>query len=65
MVSDVEAGRMTEVEQLNGEVCRLGLETGVPTPVNARLVELIGASRTPPRISPAQLRAALGLRGRA
>lgn len=65
MVSDIDAGRMTEVEQLNGEVCRLGLETGVPTPVNARLVELIGASRTPPRISPAQLRAALGLRGRA
>lgn len=59
MVADVENGRVTEVEQLNGEVVRLGRETGFPTPANALLVELIGASRTPERLTPAQLRARL------
>ena len=60
MVADVESGRLTEVEQLNGEVVRLGRETGFPTPANATLVDLIGASRTPPQLAPAQLRARIG-----
>lgn len=60
MVADVENGRVTEVEQLNGEVVRLGHRSGFATPVNAALVELIGASRTPERLSAAQLRARVG-----
>jgi 2-dehydropantoate 2-reductase len=60
MVADVENARVTEVEQLNGEVVRLGRETGYPTPVNAALVELIGASRTPARLAPSELRARTG-----
>lgn len=62
MVSDVEAGKATEVEQLNGEVVRLGRDSGFATPVNARLVEMIGAASSPTRLTPAQLRAAV--RGR-
>ena len=34
MHADFEAGRRTELEALNGAVVRMGLETGVPTPVN-------------------------------
>ena len=60
MVADVQNGRVTEVEQLNGEVVRLGREVGFPTPANAALVELIGASLTPPRLEPAALRQRLG-----
>lgn len=59
MVADVRAGRETEVEQLNGEIVRLGARSGHPTPVNARLAEWIGASRTPAPMAPARLRAAL------
>ncbi|TCN41596.1 2-dehydropantoate 2-reductase [Rhodococcus sp. SMB37] len=41
MWEDLEAGRVTEVDWINGEVVRLGREYGVATPVNDRLVELI------------------------
>jgi 2-dehydropantoate 2-reductase len=41
MWEDLEAGRVTEVDWINGEVVRLGREYGVVTPVNDRLVELI------------------------
>lgn len=34
MLQDVEAGRKTEVETFAGQVCRMGEEAGVPTPVN-------------------------------
>lgn len=59
MVADVENGRVTEVEQINGEIARLGRQAGYPTPVNAALVALIGAGSTPPRLAPAQLREVL------
>jgi 2-dehydropantoate 2-reductase len=36
MCADLDAGRPTEVDYLNGEVVRLG-----PAPINARLVELV------------------------
>jgi 2-dehydropantoate 2-reductase len=39
MLQDVEAGRPTEVDFLNGGIARFGSETGVPTPLN----EAIGA----------------------
>jgi 2-dehydropantoate 2-reductase len=46
MWEDLEAGRTTEIDWINGEVVRLGAEHGVPTPVNARLVELIRLAET-------------------
>jgi 2-dehydropantoate 2-reductase len=41
MLQDVEAGRKTEVEAFAGAVIALGEETGVPTPVNRLLFDLI------------------------
>ncbi|WP_306518441.1 2-dehydropantoate 2-reductase [Rheinheimera sp.] len=41
MWDDIQAGRRTEVMYLNGAVVRLGIETGVPTPVNSAIVELV------------------------
>ena len=41
MVADLDSGRKTEVDQLNGEIVRLGLEHRTPTPVNAKIVELV------------------------
>lgn len=38
---DLEAGRKTEIDWLNGAVVRLGERVGVPTPVNRRVVEAI------------------------
>ena len=43
MLQDVEAGRRTEVDAINGAVARLGAEVGVPTPLNATLAALIRA----------------------
>jgi 2-dehydropantoate 2-reductase len=33
--------RSTEIDYLNGEIVRLGAETGVPTPLNAVVVEMV------------------------
>lgn len=41
MLQDLELGRKTEVDWLNGYICRTGRELSVPTPVNDRLVALI------------------------
>lgn len=41
MWDDIQAGRRTEIMYLNGAVERLGIQTGVATPVNAAIVELI------------------------
>lgn len=38
---DLEAGRPTEVDDINGEVIALAARLGWPAPVNARLVQLI------------------------
>jgi 2-dehydropantoate 2-reductase len=43
MLQDVEAGRKTEVELFSGTVIRLGIETGIPVPVNRMLYDLIHA----------------------
>lgn len=63
MVSDVRAGRGTEVRQLNGEIVALGEKLHWPAPLNARLLELVEALdlRQPQRRSPAELRRELGL----
>lgn len=41
MWDDLEAGRATEVEWINGEVIRLARSQGRDAPVNARLIQLI------------------------
>ena len=41
MLQDVEAGRVTEIDWLNGGIVRFGREHGVPTPLNAAVVALI------------------------
>ena len=38
---DVERGRRTEIEQMNGAIARYGTELGIPTPVNSLLTALI------------------------
>ncbi len=44
MWEDLEAGRTTEVEWLNGEVVRLATKLGRPAPVNAQLLALVHAA---------------------
>lgn len=41
MLQDVERGRRTEIDWINGEVVRRGLRVGIETPVNHALVRLI------------------------
>lgn len=63
MVSDVRAGRTTEVQQLNGEIVALAAQQGWPAPINTALVQMVQALdlRHPARLSPSALRAALGV----
>jgi 2-dehydropantoate 2-reductase len=46
MWEDLEAGRPTEIDHLNGEVVRLADSLGREAPVNARLIALIRAAET-------------------
>jgi 2-dehydropantoate 2-reductase len=46
MWEDLEAGRPTEIDYLNGEVVRLARSVGRTAPVNERLVDLIHAAET-------------------
>ena len=41
MWQDLQAGRRTEIEALNGAICRYGRETGVATPCNESVSRLI------------------------
>jgi 2-dehydropantoate 2-reductase len=41
MWQDLQAGRRTEIEALNGAICRYGQETGVATPYNESVSRLI------------------------
>jgi 2-dehydropantoate 2-reductase len=43
MLRDIERGKRTEVDAINGYICRRGAELGVPAPVNAVLTGLIHA----------------------
>lgn len=43
MLQDVEAGRQTEIEVINGAIAAAGREAGVPTPVNDCMVAMVGA----------------------
>lgn len=44
MADDLDRGRRTEIDDLQGEVVRLGRAHGIPTPVNERIVALIKAA---------------------
>ncbi len=63
MVSDVRAGRRTEVQQLNGEIVALGERLNWPAPVNAALVRMVEALdlAKPAVLTPKALRHALEL----
>lgn len=64
MVSDIEAGRPTEVEQLNGEIVRLAKSDNAHAPINAKLTALVTtmhASLPPPYLTPGELRRQLGI----
>ncbi|TMI46739.1 hypothetical protein E6H17_08260 [Candidatus Bathyarchaeota archaeon] len=41
MLQDIEAGRKTEIIQLNGSITRLGSQAGVSTPFNYLLTMLV------------------------
>jgi 2-dehydropantoate 2-reductase len=41
MQEDIEQGRRTEIDALNGAVWRMGTESGVDTPVNELLTRMI------------------------
>jgi 2-dehydropantoate 2-reductase len=43
MLQDIEAGRATEIDAINGAVVSMGHLYGVPTPVNAAMVALVKA----------------------
>jgi len=46
MLQDIEAGRKTEINYLNGALVRYGKETGVAAPVNSFLTHLVQALET-------------------
>jgi 2-dehydropantoate 2-reductase len=61
MADDLERGRPTEVDFLNGAVVRLAAELGRPAPVNARMVALVHAAEAgAPPLSARALLAELG-----
>jgi 2-dehydropantoate 2-reductase len=63
MWQDLERGRPTEVDYLNGEIVRLGEKHGVPTPVNRAVCELVHAAeragKGSPRLAAGELLAAI------
>lgn len=40
-LQSIKRGRNTEIDYLNGEIVNLGKKTGVPTPLNSLIVELV------------------------
>jgi len=53
MWEDLQRGRKTEVDLLNGEIVRLGAQLDVPTPVNQRIMDLVKEAElhgTPPAL---------------
>jgi len=58
MAYDLQAGRPTEIDSLQGEVMRLGAKIGMPTPICARVADLIRAADQSP-MQPEQITAAI------
>ena len=46
MLQDLEKGRDTEIDFINGTVCRTGRQHGLATPFNDRVVHLVTAAQT-------------------
>src|SRR5690606_24616963 len=46
MLQDLEKGRDTEIDYINGIVCSTGRAHGAPTPFNDRVVELVTEAQT-------------------
>lgn len=46
MLQDIQKGRRTEINALNGAVVKLAHETGVPVPVNEVVVEMVKAKES-------------------
>jgi 2-dehydropantoate 2-reductase len=59
MWEDLSKGRPTEIDELNGEIVRLGAAHGVATPVNARIVALVRKAEAARAGSPGLSAAAL------
>jgi len=61
MLDDLDRGRATEVDYLNGEIVRLGDAHGIPVPVNRKIIALVKEAEAKragsPRISALQLAA--------
>lgn len=51
MLQDIEAGRRTEIDSLNGAVARLGARHGIPTPTHDALIALVAARHLAPSAS--------------
>jgi len=45
MLQDLEKGRHSEIDYINGIICRKGREYGVPTPFNDKIVELVNEAQ--------------------
>jgi 2-dehydropantoate 2-reductase len=41
MLQDLEKGKLTEVDLINGYICKLGDQFGIETPANDRIVEIV------------------------
>jgi 2-dehydropantoate 2-reductase len=41
MLQDLEHGRKTEIDSMNGAVCYYGKKAGVPTPYNDMVVKIV------------------------
>jgi 2-dehydropantoate 2-reductase len=69
MADDLALGRRTEVDELQGEVARLGEQHGIPTPACDRILDLVrkaeadGPGRLPAWSGPALLREVTDSRG--
>ncbi len=46
MAQDLAAGKPTEIDTINGEVCHIAAQTGQTAPINARLVDLVKHAET-------------------
>ena len=62
MADDLVAGRITEIDALNGEVVRMARTNALSAPANERVIELVRAwPQRPQAMTGPALRAALGL----
>jgi 2-dehydropantoate 2-reductase len=46
MLQDIQRGRRTEIESLNGAIVNLGKRLGIATPVNEVITSLVQAKET-------------------